>query len=326
MPHQQDDNSTKVWKTRLAPSPTGALHLGNAYAFLFTWALARQAGWRIVLRIEDLDGPRVKWGAADDIIDTLRWLGIDWDEGPYFQTADLAPYAAAMQTLAQARHGLSKRTESDGDRRRGRRAAGRLRRGAVLPVAPPGGLEHAQGVHRHRRNWRFATPECTVQFEDGLAGKQAISPAETIGDFALWTKRYVPSYQLAVVVDDARQGITAVVRGADLLDSAARQMLLYEALELGPPPSYYHLPLIVGPDGRRLAKRHGDSRVAYYRSKGVPAEAVIGLIGQWCGVTFERRRLSAIDFQRGLNWGCVPRGVEPFVFTPEDNQWLLSQT
>ncbi|HYD00143.1 MAG TPA: glutamate--tRNA ligase family protein, partial [Phycisphaerales bacterium] len=87
--------------TRLAPSPTGALHLGNAYAFLVAWGLARARGWRVVLRIEDLDGPRVKWGAADDIIDTLRWLGMDWDDGPFFQSADPAPYAAAMAALAQ---------------------------------------------------------------------------------------------------------------------------------------------------------------------------------------------------------------------------------
>ncbi|MBY0309162.1 MAG: hypothetical protein K2Q09_10510 [Phycisphaerales bacterium] len=324
--HQSGSNPRGVWKTRLAPSPTGALHLGNAYSFLFTWALARTAGWRIVLRIEDLDGPRVKRGAADDIIDTLRWLGIDWDEGPYFQTADLTPYALAMERLAQ--RGLAypselSRSEIDGAAGAPQEGSGEVR---FSPSLRPAGWDAPKDFSDSGTNWRFATPECTVLFEDGLAGRQAVTPAETIGDFVLWTKRYVPSYQLAVVVDDARQGVTAVVRGADLLDSAARQVLLYDALGLGPIPSYYHLPLIVGPDGRRLAKRHGDSRVGYYRGRGVPAEAVVGLIGGWCGVGGGRERFSAIDFQRRLHWGCVPRGAAPIMFTPEDNQWLLSQT
>lgn len=309
--------------TRLAPSPTGALHIGNAYAFLVTWALARRQGWRIVLRIEDLDGPRVKWGSADDIIDTLRWLGIDWDEGPYFQTADRAPYHNAMTSLAS--RGLA--YPSDLTRAEIDSAAGAPQEGSGEVRFPPSLRPVDWNAPRvftdSGINWRFATPEQTVRFNDALAGPQAITPAETIGDFILWTKRSVPAYQLAVVVDDARQGVTEVIRGDDLLDSAARQMLLYPALGLSPIPNYSHLPLIVGPDGRRLAKRHGDSRVAYYRGKGVPAEAIIGLIAHWCGATPNPQPMSAAEFRDTLQPGHLPRG-KPILFTPKDDAWLLS--
>lgn len=311
--------------TRLAPSPTGALHLGNAYAFLITWALARRNGCRIVLRIEDLDGPRVKWGAADDIVDTLRWLGIDWDEGPYFQTADLAPYTDAMTSLAS--RGLAypsdlTRAEIDSAAGAPQEGSGEVRFPSSL--RPPDWATPRTfadtGV-----NWRFATPGEAVRFDDAIAGPQSITPAETIGDFILWTKRNVPAYQLAVVVDDARQGITEVVRGDDLLDSAARQLLLYKALGLGPVPNYCHLPLVVGPDGRRLAKRHGDSRVSYYRGKGVPAEAIIGLIARWCrGGGGVCEPMTAAQFCDTLQQGLLPRGA-PCHFTPKDDAWLFSQ-
>lgn len=310
--------------TRLAPSPTGALHLGNAYAFLITWAIARRKGWRVVLRIEDLDGPRVKWGAADDIIDTLRWLGMDWDEGPYFQTADLAPYCRAMADLAS--RGLVypselTRTEIDTGAGAPQEGSGEIR---FSPSLRPADWSTPRVFEDTGLNWRFATPQRTVRFDDAIAGPQVITPAETIGDFIVWTKRYVPAYQLAVVVDDARQGVTDVVRGDDLLDSAARQLLLYEALELAPRPTYYHLPLIVGPDGRRLAKRHGDTRVAYYRGKGVPSEAVVGLIADWCGLGRGPTAMSAAEFRDTLAWEVMPRG-NPFHFTPKDDAWLLSQ-
>lgn len=310
--------------TRLAPSPTGALHIGNAYAFLVTWALARQRGWRIVLRIEDLDGPRVKWGSADDIIDTLHWLGIDWDEGPSFQTADLTPYRDAMASLASG--GLvypSDLTRAEIDSAAGapQEGSGEVR---FPPSLRPPDWNTPRSFTDSGVNWRFYTPQQTVRFNDALAGPQAITPAETIGDFILWTKRSVPAYQLAVVVDDARQSVTEVVRGDDLLDSAARQIMLYKALGLSPIPNYYHLPLIVGPDGRRLAKRHGDSRVSHYRGKGVPAEAVIGLIANWCGSAHARVPMSAAEFRDTLSLERMPRGT-PFQFSPKDDAWLLSQ-
>jgi glutamyl-tRNA synthetase len=309
--------------TRLAPSPTGALHLGNAYAFLVTWALARRSGWRVVLRIEDLDGPRVKWGSADDIIDTLRWLGIDWDEGPSFQTADLAPYQRAISDLAA--RGLA--YPSDLTRTQIDAAAGAPQEGSGESRFPsslrPSGWDTPRTFTDQGTNWRFATPDRVVTFADTVAGEQAINPSQTIGDFVLWTKRSVPAYQLAVVVDDARQGVTEVVRGDDLLDSAARQMLLYEALNAAPLPRYTHLPLVVGPDGRRLAKRHGDSRVDYYRGKGVPPQAITGLVACWCGAVPNPRPMTAVEFTAAFDLSRIPRSLR--YFTPKEDAWLLSQ-
>ncbi len=318
--------------TRLAPSPTGALHLGNARTFLVNWALARRGGWRIVLRIEDLDGPRIKPGAAEAIVGTLRWLGIDWDDGPLVQSADLGPYRDALAQLAAA--GLA--YPSDLTRTQIEQAASAPQEGShevrFPPELRPAGFVPGRPVTKPlseadwSRSWRFATPSGLVTFEDRFAGPLSIDCSATVGDFILWTKRGTPAYQLAVIVDDARQGVTEVVRGDDLLDSAARQQHLYAALSLVPVPVYTHLPLVVGPDGRRLAKRHGDSRVEVYRSAGVPAEAIVGLVARWCGVTAADRPPTLMDAREladRLSLGALPRG--PVVFTPEDDAWLRSQ-
>ncbi len=314
--------------TRLAPSPTGALHLGNARTFLVNWALARRLGWRIVLRIEDLDGPRIKPEATAGIMRTLEWLGIDWDEGPYIQSADLEPYQAAITRLVN--RGLVfvcplTRTEIE--------AAASAPQDGSHEVAYPAHLRpEARRIefvlNRDAEfNFRFRTPSATIEFVDGFAGPQAINPARTVGDFIVWTKRGTPAYQLAVVVDDHRQGVTHIVRGDDLLDSAARQILLYRALGLGPEPTHFHLPLVIGPDGKRLAKRHGDSRIDLYRELGVPVEAVIGLIAGWCGVNGgvggyggKRQPMSAREFMAGLDLSTMAR--TPVVFNPEDDAWL----
>lgn len=305
--------------TRLAPSPTGALHLGNARTFLVNWALARRHGWRVILRIEDLDGPRVKPGAIDATIDILRWLGIDWDEGPIIQSADLSPYRDAMRRLAAA--GLA--YPSDLTRSEIEAAASAPQEGSHEQPFPASLRPPLAGraFEDEQTNWRFATPPGAVMFEDTFAGPQRSEPAATIGDFVVWTKRAQPSYQLAVVVDDARQGITQIVRGDDLLDSAARQLLLYRALGLAPEPAYTHLPLVKGQDGRRLAKRHGDTRLETYRARGVSAERVIGLIAVWSGVSGPRRQLSAPEFEAMFDPARMSR--EAIVFTPEDDRWLL---
>ncbi len=308
--------------TRIAPSPTGALHLGNLRTFLVNWAMARQRGWKIVLRIEDLDGPRVKPGSIEQCIDLLSWVGIDWDEGPLIQSEGLEPYEAAMSRLAGA--GLVypcelTRTEIEAAASAPQEGSGELRYPPELrpPLSP---MEFAD----RGTNWRFAVPEETVRFTDGFAGEQSLSPLESVGDFVVWTKRAQPSYQLAVVVDDARQGITHIVRGDDLLDSAARQILLYRALGLTEPSHWCHLPLVIGEDGKRLAKRHGDTRTATYRERGVPAERVIGLMAFWCGIVDERAPMSAAEFCSGLDPARMSR--EPVVFTQEDDAWLLGES
>ena len=142
---------------------------------------------------------------------------------------------------------------------------------------------------------------------------------DTIGDFVIWTKRAQPSYQLAVIIDDARQGVTHIIRGNDLLDSASRQLLLYRALKLSPEPTYTHLPLIRGRDGKRLAKRHGDSRLSHYRHLGVTPKRIIGLLAEWCGLG-PRREQTAAEFLAAFDLAKLPR--PPITFTTHDDAWL----
>ena len=319
--------------TRLAPSPTGALHLGNARTFLVNWAMARRRGWRIVLRIEDLDTPRVKAGVLDLTVDLLAWLGMDWDVGPLIQSRDLEPYRSAMRTLAArgmtypsaANRGVVGAAGSDDGAsapQQGSHEAhfGRENRPSQLPREFDGTRGSCDGL-AEAPAWRFATPDSEVAFDDAFAGPQRWTPSATVGDFIIWTKRNQPAYQLAVVVDDHAQGVTDVVRGDDLLDSAARQLMLYRALGFAPEPRYWHVPLVVGEDGRRLAKRHGDTRLDVYRARGVRCERVIGLVAYWCGVISERREMSAAEFRDGLNVVSIPH--DPITFRREDDQWLL---
>lgn len=324
--------------TRLAPSPTGALHLGNARTFLINWALARQQGWKIVLRIEDLDSPRVKPEAIAECQETLRWLGIDWDEGPTIQSHDLAPYVAAMHTLASRgkEGGLvypdtttrgelddvasapqegSRETRFDASRR-----PTTFPRAFVRPTPGDAGTAPAP-------NWRFATPPGPITIHDHVAGPRTIDPAEEIGDFIVWSKRDQPAYQLAVVVDDARQGITHIVRGDDLLPSAARQIRLYEALDLSPRPEYFHLPLVRGEDGRRLAKRHGDTRVNTYRAVGIAPERLIALLAHWSGIhphlATAPAAMTSLEFASRFRLDKLPR--EDIVFRQEHDAWLRTR-
>lgn len=329
--------------TRLAPSPTGALHLGNARTFLITWALARSLGWRLVFRLEDLDTPRVKPGAAGDIASVFRRLQIDWDppvvgpsDNPLVQSRDLTPYLDAMRLLA--RRGLAYPCALS--RAQIEAAASAPQDGShdvpyPASLRPPlagqpldfdGANERWASEHAEPANWRFLTPSGSVAFTDAFLGPLAFDPAASIGDFVLWTKRGQPSYQLAVVVDDHRQGVTQVVRADDLAESAARQLLLYRALGLSSvapgEPTYTHLPLVVGMDGRRLAKRHGDTRIDRYEALGVPMEAIIGLIAHWSIPGRDRLPTTAEEFRLALVLNSIP--ARPVPFTPEDDRWLLS--
>lgn len=318
------DRAHLTGRTRLAPSPTGALHLGNARTFLINWALAKQRSWRILLRIEDLDTPRVKPGVTDALLRTLDTLGLTWDEGPLVQSTELLPYRDAMHTLAK-RGLVYPSAETRGEIENA--AAGATsapqegahesnfpasRRPAMLPTrfAPEGS----------EANWRFATPGHTVEFDDGIARMQRHCPAKTIGDFVVWTKRDQPSYQLAVVVDDARQGITHIVRGNDLLDSAARQMLLMDPLGIARIPAYFHVPLVRGEDGKRLAKRHGDTRVDTYLNAGVDPRRIISLLARWSGVSDAPDEMGAEEFARVFDLSRLP--PDDVVFTARDDQWL----
>lgn len=315
-------------RTRLAPSPTGALHLGNARTFLLNWALARQRGQRVLLRIEDLDGPRIKRGTDRHAMDTLAWLGIDWDEGPIYQANDLGPYRRALEGLRErgliypcdaTRREIEAAQSAPHRDEHELRYPGTNRPEAVQPVEQLPPL-----LSEDENAWRVIVPEGPIDFVDELHGEQAINVQQQVGDFVVASKAGMPAYQLAVVVDDARQGVTDVVRGDDLLNSTARQVLLYRLLGLGEPPRYCHVPLVVGEDGRRLAKRHGDTRLAKYREADVARERVVGLLAKWSGVGEEGDPpvpMSAAAFAERFDIARLPR--DEVMFTQENEAWLM---
>ncbi len=272
--------------TRLAPSPTGALHLGNAAHVSHQLAAARKNGWKILLRIDDLDGPRIKPGAAAEALEDLRWLGIDFDDGPVYQTSRSAEYSSAIGRLLESGRAypcVCTRKE--------------VETASSAPHAEDGSTRYP-GTCRDRfssmqeaRNFagrppaiRFRVPDEIVNWTDQFAGPQACD-LSALGDFVIAKADGVAAYQLAVAVHDAAAAVTHVVRGDDLLDSTPRQMLLYAALNMSAKiPDYYHLPLVVGPDGRRLAKRHGDTRLSYFRQSGFQSGRLLSLLARWSSI------------------------------------------
>jgi glutamyl-tRNA synthetase len=301
--------------TRLAPSPTGALHLGNARTFLVNWALARQRSWRVLLRIEDIDHPRVKPGTIDDTRSDLHWLGLNWDQEMPLQSTQLGACRKALHHLGaqgliypcqRTRRELAASAPNEGDRVIRADAASRpVMAGAPHPNPDP------------RTTWRLLVQEGLVDVMDQFRGTAQIDVAGDCGDFSVWTRQGVPAYQLAVAVDDARQGVTQVVRGDDLLPSAARQQLLLHHLDL-PVPCWWHLPLLRGPDGRRLAKRHGDTRLSRWRHH--PPDRVIGLLAAWCGVVDDPVPMSAAQFADDFTMDKLPH--DDVIVQESHLQWL----
>lgn len=314
---------------RLAPSPTGALHLGNARTFLIAWLSVRSRGGSLLLRMEDLDHPKVKPAAAREALDDLRWLGLDWDEGPdlggphapYAQTARIDRYAAALARL----RGLGKVYPCVCSRQD-------VESGQSAPHASEDGLYYP-GVCRGRfasyaeaatalppgrlPAWRFAVDgvagaDSTVAFEDGFHGWQREDVARAVGDFVIARHPDGAGYMLAVVVDDAAMGVNEVLRGDDLMPATHRQLLLYRALGLTP-PRFVHVPLVVSEEGRRLAKRHGDTRIASLRERGVRPSQVVGLLAWWCGWAAWSEERMPKDLLSRFRLADIPR--EPVVLT-----------
>ncbi|WP_428937067.1 tRNA glutamyl-Q(34) synthetase GluQRS [Fontivita pretiosa] len=310
--------------TRLAPSPTGALHLGNARTFLVNWMLARRNGWRIVLRIEDLDGPRVKRGADLQAIQDLHWLGIDWDDGPIYQSQRQAIYQAAVQQLLD--RGLAYPCVCS--RREAALAASAPHAEDGSSVYPGTCRDRFDSVHAARAASgrdpaiRFRVPHEPIEFNDAFRGPVRFDDvALQLGDFVIAKADGTAAYQLAVVIDDAQAAVNQVVRGDDLIDSTPRQILLYRALQMEAAiPRYTHLPLVVGPDGRRLAKRHGDTRLSHYRELGVSPHRVLALLGRWCGIEPDRHEATVGQLLERFSLDRLPR--HPIVMTPQDEAWL----
>jgi glutamyl-tRNA synthetase len=298
---------------RLAPSPTGAQHVGNARTYLIAWLSARSQGGRLVLRLEDIDSPRIKAGAGEQALADLHWLGLDWDEGPTIQTERLTLYEQAFQRL-QAGELVYPCTCSRSDIERAASAPHLDHEGPPYPgTCATRRVRDAADLHAQAVAWRMRSSLSYQTFVDRLQGPTTVS-AGYGGDFVVWKATGTPAYQLAVVVDDAAMGVTEVVRGDDLIPSTPRQLQLYAAFELRP-PEFLHIPLVVGPDGRRLAKRHGDTRLAALRAAGVKPEALLGLLAWSCGWLPRVEPIRLSDLLSRFRLEAIPR--EPFVLQPE---------
>jgi glutamyl-tRNA synthetase len=286
------------------------MHLGNARTALLAWLDARSRGGRLAMRVEDLDGPRVRPGLEARILAELRWLGLDWDEGPdvggphapYRQSERLGRYAGALARLCEA--GLAYECFCS----RAEIAAASHAPHGPADEGPryPGTCAHLTRVERDARAargkpaaWRFRVPAEEFRFEDAVFGPQAVDVAASTGDFVVMRADGVPAYQLAVVVDDLAMEVTDVVRGADLLSSTARQLLLWRALG-GSPPRFAHVPLVVGDDGARLAKRHGALSVGELRERGADPRAVVGLLAASAGLCAPGLRVAPAELVRGF--------------------------
>ena len=307
-------------RSRLAPSPTGALHLGNARTFAINWALARQREWSLVLRIEDLDHPRVKPGTIDQARRDLAWLGLDWDEEMPIQSSDTAACHQALRTLGQK--GLIFPCDRTRKEVVAAQSAPHGTRGEVRygPSVRPSTAGRVWTDPDPALTWRFLVDGTEQIVRDELMGVHRFDLAATVGDFPIWTAKG-PAYQLAVAVDDARQGITDVLRGNDLLSSAARQQAIYAALG-AMPPRWWHVPLIRGEDGLRLAKRHGDTRVSSFAEAGVPSERIMGLIASWCGIG-DSDTPAAVDAREFAATFDITRLChEDITLTQENLAWL----
>ena len=271
-------------RVRFAPSPTGYLHVGGARTALFNWLFARREGGTLVLRIEDTDVERNKPELVEGILDGLRWLGIEWDEGPVFQSQRLEMYRAAAAKLlasgaafpcyckgaAYAGGDAASAGEQEGE---GDDEGPRTQKG---PACPCRDLSDGERAEKDKAGLayaiRFKVPRAGVTpFEDAVFGPREVENAE-IEDFVLLRSSGVPTYQLSVVVDDIDMRITHIIRGADHLSNTPKQALIYRALGTQP-PMFAHVPLILGPDRTRLSKRHGATSVGSYAEEGFLPEA-----------------------------------------------------
>ncbi len=298
---------------RFAPSPSGRIHLGNILCALLVWLSARQKGGRVVLRIEDLDTARCPRRYADQMEDDLRWLGLDWDEGPvvggpngpYDQSRRTAIYQAALEKLEEKGlvypcfctraelHAASAPHREDGQV---------IYAGTCRNLTPE---EAAERAKTRAPALRLRVPDEVRSFTDGHMGLYAENLARDCGDFLLRRSDGMFAYQLAVVVDDGAMGVTEVVRGADLLDSTPRQLYLYELLGLTP-PEFYHFPLLLSADGHRLSKRNADAGLDVLRDCSTAAE-ILGKLAYLAGFNPGAEPKTAEALLTDFTWDKVPK-------------------
>ena len=323
---------------RLAPSPTGILHLGNVRTFLWAWLAARARGGRVILRIEDLEKPRSGL-VLEDMLSDLRWLGFDWDEGPVWTAADDADLveikrfprarqrAIGCMVPCQGPHGAYIQSQRGDfyqnvfdqllaadliypcrcERSDYANHRGAPHDGEIEPCYP-GTCRQLSVSADEARCWRFRVTAGMTVFNDELRGTCRIDVAGTVGDFVVFKTPRQPSYQLAAAADDWAMGVNQVVRGDDLISSTARQILIWRAVagSAREVPQYGHVPLVVGPDGARLAKRHGDGRLHSFRERGVDPRRLVGCLAAWSGLGDGRPR-SLVDLLPDFDWGKLNR-------------------
>jgi glutamyl-tRNA synthetase len=265
-------------RVRFAPSPTGYLHVGGARTALFNWLFARHQVGTFILRVEDTDVERNRPELVEGILQGLHWLGVEWDEGPYFQSQRLDGYRAAAESLLKSGAafpcfcqavqyaGADAVEEGEG-------GAGKIARSAPCPCREFTPVQREQRIREAAPYAiRFAAPrEGVTRFEDAVFGSREVQNVE-IEDFVILRTSGLPTYQLGAVVDDLDMRITHVIRGADHLSNTPKQVLLYHALGAAP-PVFAHVPLILGPDRTRLSKRHGATSVGLYAEEGFLPEA-----------------------------------------------------
>lgn len=282
---------------RFAPSPSGRMHLGNIFTALLAWLSVRSKNGKLLLRIEDLDPERSKPEFIDAIYGDLHWLGLDWDEEMPRQSTRAAIYQAAFARLPvypcyctrSELHAASAPHASDG---------------RVIYAGTCRSLTPEQRAAQTRAPaWRVRVPEETVEFCDGVFGMVRQSLAADCGDFILRRSDGVYAYQLAVVCDDADGGVTEVVRGCDLLDSTPRQIWLDRQLGFRA-PQFYHVPLLVAPDGRRLSKRERSLDLAHLRQTHTPQQ-VIGWLAHAAGLRPTPRPIAPPELVPDFRWEAI---------------------
>ena len=317
-------------RVRFAPAPTGYLHVGGARTALYNWLFARHHGGSFVLRIEDTDRDRSTDESVEGIQEVLRWLGVDWDEGPavggqfapYRQTERLDLYRTAVNDLAAA--GAAYRcycTPQELEERR---------RHALARGEPPGYDGRCRTLTDDQRAayeaegrpfaWRFATPGRDVVVGDVVRG-EARFPASDIRDFVILRSDRTPTYLLAAAVDDWKMGITDVLRGEDLFSSTPRQILLLQALGVEQLPRYAHLPLLLGPDRQPLSKRHGSVAVEWFRDHGYLPEAMVNYLAL-LGWSYDDHTtfFTRDELVKRFDLDRVSRN--PAAFDPEKLNWM----
>lgn len=286
---------------RFAPSPSGRMHLGNALSAMLAWLSAKHQGGEILLRIEDLDPARSKAEYAQGIMDDFRWLGLLWDRRATDQSKRGEAYAVALRQLEQMNliypcycsrdqlHAASAPHASDGRV---------IYAGTCRNLTP-----EQRAVMTKKPSLRIRLPDREISFRDGLQGDVTMNLQREFGDIILRRADGVAAYQLAVVVDDGTEGVTEVVRGRDLLSSTPVQLYLYELLGLTP-PRFYHVPMLLAPDGRRLSKRDRDLDFGYLRQHFSPEE-IIGLLGHLAGLMERWEPVSARELACDFSWSRV---------------------